>query len=161
MKRFLNDIKKYKDYILEIYGDGNLEQSILKYIKEKGLEEKVYLKGFSSNVHESINSTSMFVMSSDFEGMPNALLEALALGIPCISTDCPCGGPKLLIDNHKNGILVPVNNIDELSRAMCFIAENPQKAKEMGIIASKIKSKVNVETITDEWLNFIKDRCGE
>ncbi len=121
----------------------------------------IVLKSFCSNVHEAINSASMFVMSSDFEGMPNALIEALALGIPCISTDCPCGGPRMLIDNFQNGILVPIKSPSDMLSAMKYIADNPEKAKQMGQNASKIIDRVDNKVICGEWLEFINKCCGE
>ena len=67
----------------------------------------------------------IFLMTSDFEGMPNALLEALALGAPSISTDCPCGGPAEIIEDGKNGFLVPVGDVDALAEKMKYVLSLP------------------------------------
>ena len=70
----------------------------------------------------------MFVSSSDFEGLSNSMLEAMAMGIPTICTDCPCGGAKMVIENGINGLLTPVGDKDELSAAMQQVADNSQIA---------------------------------
>lgn len=152
---FSEFVKNHPEFVLEIYGEGVLEEQIKKYIEEKQLAEKVILKGFCKDVHEKTLSAEMFVMSSDFEGMPNALLEALAIGLPCISTDCPCGGPRMLITPYENGILVPIKDNEKMYEAMLYMAENPDKAKEMSINAVKVRERADVETITKEWIDFV------
>ena len=89
--------KKHNDYILKIYGDGCLKEKLKNQINKLELEDKVFLMGMTDDVKSSIYKSSIFVLSSDYEGMPNALMEAMALGLPCISTNCPIGGPKYLI----------------------------------------------------------------
>lgn len=79
---------------------------------------RVFLPGYSSEVITNVNKSSLFVLSSDFEGMPNALMEAMAMGVPSISTDCGGGGAKFLIENEKNGLLVPIGDVDALASAM-------------------------------------------
>ncbi len=157
---FLEFIKNHPEYVLEIYGEGVLEEQLKKYIEEKQLSEKVILKGFCKDVHEKTLSAEMFVMSSDFEGMPNALLEALAIGLPCISTDCPCGGPRMLIKPYENGILVPIKDSAKMLEAMEYMAKNPDKAKEMAKNAIKVRERADVDTITKEWLEIV-NLCKE
>lgn len=150
----------HPEYVLEIYGEGLLEEKIKNYITDKNLDGKVLLKGFCSDVHERINSAAMFVMSSDFEGMPNALLEAMAVGLPCISTDCPCGGPRMLIENGENGLLVPIGDSAKLTEAMTYMAENPDVAKCMAHKATLVKERADVNAITEKWIEMIKS-CRE
>ena len=80
------------DYTLHIYGEGELEEKLKAYAVELGLGDSVVWHGFSARVKEEIADSRMFVLSSDFEGISNSMLEALAMGIPTISTDCPIGG---------------------------------------------------------------------
>ncbi len=82
---------KYPEYTLEFYGDGPLYNDLEKYIQKRNLQEKVLLKGRKDNIQEHINDSKIFVLPSDSEGMPNALIEAMSLGLTCISTDCPIG----------------------------------------------------------------------
>lgn len=152
---FSEFVKNHPEYVLEIYGEGVLGEQLKKYIDRKNLTDKVILKGFCKDVHEKILSAEMFVMSSDFEGMPNALLEALAIGLPCISTDCPCGGPRMLIKSYENGILVPIKDSEKMLEAMEFMVNNPDKAREMSINAVNVRKRADVDTITKEWLEFV------
>ena len=83
---------------LYIYGDGPLKGYLSELIHKLNLDDRVFLPGTIKNVAETIKSSRLFVLSSDYEGLPNSLMEAMALGIPCLSTNCPCGGPKDLIN---------------------------------------------------------------
>ena len=95
----------YPEYELIIYGEGSLRETLEKQVRDLGIEQKVKLPGNDANVLEKIRDAGIFVLSSNYEGMPNALIEAMALGIPSISTDCPCGGPKTLVQPYINGLL--------------------------------------------------------
>lgn len=101
---------------LVIYGDGELRNHLIDLVKSLGLANRVLFPGLISNVAETIKSAKLFVLSSNYEGMPNALMEAMALGIPCISTDCPCGGPKSLLEKKY---LFSVNDAVALVNLLC------------------------------------------
>ena len=150
----------YSDYKLYIYGEGSQKQRLETIIEQLELQDKVILKGKVDNIEKVIKKAAMFVLSSDYEGMPNALMEAMALGIPCISTDCPCGGPKYLIDNQKNGILVPIGNEEAIEKAMEYMIKNPEQAKEMGKNALQIRERLNAEKICEEWNKLIEKKEG-
>lgn len=151
LSAFASFVEEHPQYVLEIYGEGTLEERIKKRIQEMGLQEKVHLKGFCKDVHQKIANAAMFVMTSDYEGMPNALLEAMAIGLPCISTDCPCGGPRYLIQTNENGILVPIGEQDRLYKAMCYMASHRAEAIKMGEDAVQIRQAANVNSIVDQW----------
>ncbi len=156
-KAFQKFSKEYPEYTLEIYGEGNLKDDLTQLIKEMNLTEKIILKGFCSNVHKEVKNAAMFVMSSDFEGMPNALIEAMAMGIPSISTDCPCGGPKMLIKDKENGLLVPVGNSQLLLEAMKYYADFPSEARKTSEKSVLIKEKLNKAEIVNQWFNYIEE----
>ena len=84
------------------------------------------MQSFSKDVGIRLKGASDFVSSSDFEGMSNSMLEAMAIGLPTICTDCPSGGAREIIQHHENGILVPIKNIDALCSAMTEVADNPE-----------------------------------
>ena len=155
IKAFYIFQKKHDTYKLFIYGDGELKEELNNLISELGLKEKVFLKGNVDNIKESIYKSNIFVLSSDYEGMPNALMEAMALGIPCISTDSPCGGPKFLIDNEENGLLVPINDVNSLANAMDYLAENKNIATKLGNNANKIGKELKCEKINKKWIDYI------
>lgn len=154
---FKKFVERFPEYTLDIYGEGNLEEEIRTRIECMNLQNQVVLKGFCAKVHHEIKDATMFVMSSDYEGMPNALLEAMAIGLPCISTNCPCGGPRMLISHGENGLLVPVNGVDELYNAMCYLAENPQIRLRMGKQAQYVKEEANSQVVVDKWEAYINN----
>ena len=96
----------------------------------------------------------MFILASNYEGMPNSLIEAMSLGLVCISTDCPCGGPRDLIEDGVNGLLVPVGDKDAMAAAMTRILENRELADKMGAEASKIQEKCSPEVTNTKWKKF-------
>lgn len=144
----------FPSYKLVIYGEGPERDKLEQLIAEKHIEDRVLLPGAVSNIHERICNASLFVLSSDFEGMPNALMEAMALGLPCISTDCPCGGPAELIEQNKNGVLVSVGNKEKLANAMNFMLTNRSVSEEIGRKAMEIRQTHNVDDICKEWISF-------
>lgn len=141
---------KIEDNLI-IYGEGPLRDDLTDFIKEKGLTGRVFLPGYTSDVIGSIKDAKVFVLSSDYEGMPNALLEAMALGIPCVSTDCPCGGPREIIKNGENGFLVPTNNADVLAKKMFELVNNEDLQKEFSQKARESAEKFKPNKIFVEW----------
>jgi glycosyltransferase involved in cell wall biosynthesis len=146
--------KKYPDYELIIYGEGPNRQTLSEQARELGISNKVYFPGYSLELGKKIEAASMFVLSSDYEGMPNVLMEAMALGLPCVSTDCPCGGPRLLIQDGINGILVPVGNAEAMAEAMDKVLSNERFSVQLGQNASKIVERLCPNKIYHEWEQF-------
>lgn len=145
----------FPDYNLTIYGKGDKEAALKELVSNLGLRERVEFPGNIQNIADEVEKSAMFVLSSNFEGMPNALMEAMALGLPCISTDCPCGGPRYLIQNDKNGILVPVGDIQSMAKAMREILSSPRKAESLGEEARKIADRLEPGKIYGQWEQFI------
>lgn len=148
---------KYPNATLDIYGDGVLKEELNRQIKDYGLGEKIKLKGNSTNISQPLSQADIFVLSSDFEGMPNALMEAMAVGIPCISTDCPCGGPKMLFDGEKNGILTPVGDVDKLSEALDSLLANEDKKLSLASNAKIRANSFKPDKVYDEWKIFVEE----
>ena len=136
---------------LIIYGEGPLREELEVLIKEKGLTERVFLPGHTQDVINSIKGAKAFVLSSDYEGMPNALLEAMALGVPCISTDCPCGGPREIITDGENGFLVPVNDAVSLAEKMLELINNEELQNKFSKEARESAGKFKPDKIFCEW----------
>ena len=147
---------KYPNYKLIIYGEGILRKKLEEQVKNLKLENKVFLPGVVDNIKEKIEECKIFVLPSNYEGMPNALMEAMALGLPVISTDCPCGGPRELIKNDYNGILIPVNAQEELERKLEELIGNSEKAKNLGKHATEIKNDTNIDVIANKWKEYIE-----
>lgn len=147
--------QKYHDVRLKIYGKGPLETYLKHYIESKGLTDRVTLSGHSKILLEEIKNDRYFVLSSDYEGMSNALLEAMALNMTVISTDHPIGGAREVISNGENGILVPVKDVDALSEAMIMCLSDPEMADRMAISARYVKDELSLEKITRKWLDLM------
>ena len=139
-------------YSLHIYGEGELRKELEAQIKALSLEDKVVLHGFTNNARDEIKNAGMFVLSSDYEGISNSMIEALAMGVPTISTDCPVGGSKMYIEDGKSGLLTKVGDADELAEAMYKLATNPEMAKSFSKESVKIRDKYSLEKIADEFL---------
>ena len=142
----------HSDYQLYIYGEGPLRDHLQEKIDNYGLHDIAVLKGHSSHVLNDIREDAMFVLSSDYEGMPNALIEAMCMGMPVISTDCPSGGPRELIDNGVNGILVPISNATALYDAMNSLTES-QYANDLGKKAYNLHNRLTSTDVFKQWLN--------
>lgn len=144
----------YPDYVLEIYGEGELENTLKEQIIKLKLKDYVFLMGTYRDIHLRINDAALFCLSSDYEGMPNALMEAMALGIPCISTDCDPGGAREIIHHGIDGLIVPKNNVNALADAMIKILSHPQKSMAMGMAAKINMKRFEKEQIYGQW-----ERC--
>ncbi len=151
---------KYPNAIVQIYGspdDKQIVGSINEYAKEKDLEKRIEFKGINNDLENELQGASMFVLSSDSEGMPNALMEAMALGIPVISTDCPCGGPDMLIEDGVNGLLVPVGDEKALAEAMSNLLDDDELAKRLSAEGLKIRETAKADTILSQWKNYFDE----
>lgn len=150
--------EKHPDYDLKIYGpdsgDGTREK-ILQTIAECHLEGVVHLMGNSDALEKELPQAALFAYSSDYEGLPNSLLEAMAMGLPCVSTDCPCGGPRTLIQNGENGLLVPVGDVKALAKGMLALIENPERAAELGRMAAKIAEIASTDRVFEAWQDYL------
>lgn len=160
LKAFDNIKEEYPDYNLEIYGDVESQEiyhTLQQYCKDSHLEGRVRFMGNTDDIPGAIRDAALFVLPSDYEGMPNALIEAMALGLPCISTDCPCGGSAMLIEQGKSGLLVPVGDEVALADAMREMLGDMDKSQNMGKVASGIKDKVNPQMICKQWMEYIEE----
>lgn len=146
--------KKHPEYILKLYGKGSDEEKIALWVKEKGLEEKVRFMGLTTKPMEDTAKDGMFLITSDFEGISNSLLEAMAVGLPCVSTDHTPGGARLLITDHENGLLAPIEDAEKLAEALCEFAENPELAEKCGKNARDVINRFAPERIVDMWEDY-------
>ena len=146
--------KDFPDYSLYIYGRGELEEELIKQAKDLGIADYVIFPGFSEHIYQDILKSALYVSSSDFEGISNSMLEALALGLPSVVTDCPAGGARLAINDRENGMLVPTGDEQALYTAMKYMLENPEEAIRMGKNAAHIRERWPIEKIAERWLEL-------
>lgn len=141
----------YSNYKLKFVGTGTDINYFKSIVNELNLEGRVEFCGFSNNIIEELKQAQIFVLSSDFEGLPNALMEALIFGIPSISTDCSPGGARFLIDSGVNGIIVPCNNPLELKNAIVKLITSKSLRNKFSI-QSKLKMKdFHEDSILEKW----------
>lgn len=147
---------KLPEYTLEIYGDGELKEELQKLIDGLNLSDRVFLMGTSKEIHKLIYDAALFVLSSDYEGLPNTLIEAMALGIPSISTDCRPGGARQIIDDTVNGIIVERNNVEKLAEAMQILLTEPEIGSRFSASSRKKMIMYKPKTIYSQWEKFFK-----
>lgn len=142
---------------LWIYGNGELEDEYIRLVMELNIQNRVHICNYSETPQLILAKAKLFVLSSNYEGMPNVLLEALACGVPTISTDCPCGGPRMVLENKKNGILVPINDANKLADAMKKILLDEQLQLSLSINARKKAELFAPETVYRIWYEFVNE----
>ena len=146
--------ERFRDYTLEIHGEGELRESLEQLILETGLKDCARILPFDPAVHRKIRDCAMFVCSSDWEGFCNSVLEALALGMPVISTNYEFGASEMIRD-HVNGILVRVRDEKGLADAMAEVAADPALAAGLGERAREAREFYSAEVIGSRWLDLI------
>lgn len=156
IETFEKIVKKYDDYKLLIYGDGELKHNLQEYLLKHNLTKNIKLCGNTNNVAEVIKDKYAFILPSLYEGMPNALMEAMAVGLPCISSDCPCGGPRELINNHENGILVEVNSESEMFSAIEQLILSKETCLNFSKKSTETMLKYKNDVISHKWSEFME-----
>lgn len=146
----------HPEYILKIFGGGKDEEYVKQLIQKLRIKDFVYLMGISKDPINDLSNGGIFLITSDYEGISNSLLEAMAIGLPVVSTDHSPGGGRLLIDDHKNGILVPIGDSKAVAMALSEFAENSSLAEKCGKNAIKVKSRFSKEVIIDAWNQYLK-----
>lgn len=148
----------YPTYKLVIYGDGEMRGELEALISELGLQGVVLMPGTSSQVWDCIARAKLFIMSSDYEGMSNALIEAMCLGLPVISTRV--SGSTDLIQDGINGVLIDVGDEEALLENTVRLIEDPVYAVTLAGEASKVYDKLTLDKIGREWVDVIKEIGG-
>lgn len=146
--------EKYPDYKLDIYGDGKDSDRISTKIYEMGLSDSVNLAGRTDKVESVIFNAAAFVLTSDFEGIPNALIEAMSIGVPCVSTDCSPGGASLLINDGENGFLVPCADANAIAEKLSIVVSDAEISDRFSQNGPAISGEFSEEKIADMWEKF-------
>lgn len=144
--------EEYPEITLHLYGDGDDEVKLKKLAEG---QKRIIFEGVTSNIVEEIQNAKMFVLSSDFEGIPNALIEAMSLGVPCISTKCSPGGAELLIEDGKNGLLVSCADVKAIAESMRRFLDKPAEAEKLGKEATSIVHTFSEDKIFNQWYQVI------
>jgi len=157
LQAFIKSKVMQKGYTLHFYGtdEDNEADRLTQIAKEAGAGQAVIFHGSVNDLHNRIASSSIFILGSDYEGMPNALMEAMGLGLACISTDCPCGGPRFLIQNDVNGILVPVGDENAITHAIVRVTNDDRIRIGLGYKAMNIRQRLDESVIYNQWKAYL------
>lgn len=157
IRSFARIAESIPDDNLIIYGDGIKREEMERMIAHLGLSDRIFLPGIVENVEEKLAEAKLFVLSSDYEGMPNVLMEAMAMGLPVISTDCPCGGPRALIEDEAQGILVPIKDEIALSNQMMRLVKNEDIRKEMSAATRQRAEAFESDVVFQAWEDYLEE----
>jgi len=152
LRAFAGFLSKNPDYILNIYGDGIEKENLSNLIKELKLDNHAFLKGTSKNLHYDIAKSKIFVLASDFEGQPNALIEAMALGIPVISSRW--NGVEDFVQNNINGLVFEKGDLESLIKSFETITRETDLSQSFVEKANQTRKNFSLETIIDKWLKL-------
>lgn len=154
LKSFTQIQADFPTFKLVFYGEGPEKSNLQETVCKLGLEKHVYFAGNIKNLFDEIADAKLFVLCSNYEGMSNALAEAMCLGLPVISTDV--SGAAELIENGKSGFVIPKNSQEALTQTMKKILTNETLQKQLGQQAVKLNEQLKVSTIVKQWVDFIQ-----
>ena len=146
----------HPDWELHIYGRGPERPNLQNLIDRLGLGQHVILKGFHRKFPTRLRASSLFVLSSRYEGFPMVLLEAAGCGVPAVAFDCPTG-PSEIIEHGVNGLLVPAKSVSELGAAINKMIDDPELRRQMGAAALMTSQRYSREEIALSWERFLRD----
>lgn len=147
---------RYPEYTLTIYGEGELREALQKLIGSVGLENRIFLPGVIPDVADQIEKAALFLLTSYSEGISNALIEAMALGLPVITTDVPSGGTQELIRHGVNGLIIPAGDEKALENALDKLLSDKELADRLGMEAHKIQERLAPERVNRLWQEYFE-----
>ena len=159
VRAFAEFYKKHTNYELVIFGEGELRKSLEQLAYRLGIGSALRMPGNSADVVESISDATAFLLSSDYEGMPNALLEAMCVGLPCVSTKV--SGATDLILSGTNGILIDLRSVEQMAEAMRKLADDAKLCEQMGREATKVYERLRPDIINKKWIDYINRKIEE
>ncbi len=155
LKAFKKICDKDNNVILKIYGDGPDAKKLKQLCKQLGILNRVFFEGNVKNVESLISQSKAFILTSDYEGIPNVIIEAMQQGVPVVTTDCSPGGARVLIEDGVNGCIVPIRDVDAIAMKTIEILNNSSVAEQYIANSLKVVDKFNEKKIFDMWNQYI------
>lgn len=149
--------QKHPDWTLDVYGRG--DKTPFQEVADQ-CGGSVHLNDATNEIQKKYAESSIYVLSSRFEGFGMVLVEAMNCGVPCVSFACPCG-PKNIITDGVDGLLVPPEDTNALAEKICWMIEHPVERKQMGTKALETSMKYHVDNIMPEWVELFKELYQE
>lgn len=160
LRAFIRVHEKHPDYVLKLYGDDSHDgtwEILEKIIADNNAGDYIFLMGGSDSLEKELPKGSVYAFTSDWEGLPNSLLEAMALGLPIVATDCPCGGPATVMTHEVDGLLIPIKNEDALVDGLNRLIENRELAECFGNNARNIAKLASEDAVFRQWKNYLEE----
>ena len=148
------------DWRLDIFGQGEWQELLQGMIDERGLQETVKLNGPTKNIGQEYSESSMIVMSSHYEGFPMVMIEAMACGLPAVSFDFKCG-PRDIIKEGENGLVVTDGDIDGLAEAMITLMRDDELRIKMGENAKRVVETFSEAKVMDKWVSLYEETIAD
>ena len=146
----------HPEWILEIWGDGSQRNLLQQCIDTLGLKNNVFLKGTTIDIISKMTESSIFVLSSLYEGLPLVMIEAMSCGLPVVSYACPCG-PKDIITESKDGFLVPVGDERTMAERINYLIEHEDMRQQMGMAALEKSKQYSIDIIIQKWMSLFTE----
>lgn len=146
----------FPEHVLYLYGDGKDKQILEEQISRLGLQKRVFFKGITRNVYQSLGETQVMIMASDYEGMPNAIIESMCVGVPVVSTKCSPGGAEYLINNNENGILVERGDVKGLADGVKRLLIDKDLYEHVRKNGFEVKTKLDSKILLPLWTAYIE-----
>jgi glycosyltransferase involved in cell wall biosynthesis len=154
LRAFARVRDRHNEWTLTILGEGPKRRELESLRNELGLDQCAFLPGRVEDVYQQLAQADLFVMSSRYEGFPNALCEALSCGLPSISTDCP-SGPREIINDGINGLLVANEDVDALAEAMDRLIESEVERNLLAKRAPEVTIRFGIEKVMEVWTDAL------
>ena len=159
LQAFAQCSSKHANWSLLILGEGEERACLEALVRELGIKDRVAMPGCVQDPSRILRRADLFVLSSRYEGFPNALLEAMACNLPVISTDCP-SGPRDIVRNGVNAVLIPANDVNALARSMDCLMGDETERQRLGANAGEVTERFSLEKIMNMWDKVLTRICG-
>lgn len=153
-------VKTHPNWTLHIYGEGTERMTLQKQINQLKLQSHVFLEGVTLEVKEKLNESSLFLFTSLAEGFGMVLVEAMQMGLPVVSYDCPCGPSEIITNNH-DGYLVPLHHLENFENTVLNLIQNVSLRKKIGNNAKDSSQRFTTENIIPQWVLLFKQLIAQ